>query len=248
MKRTCGRRRSSRRDRNPRASRCSSSRRKAGRREAGGSSSRDYLHRGDVQEPCRVYRFPQETASAGGRPRPFDRTASRCYLPRSLRNPRGAVAQLGERLNGIQEVDGSIPFSSTTLDLLLDATYSETACGEDADKTPEIEGRRTCFAPRERRGDRAEDAPLAQPVAATRKTDGGEHDGGDSAAGGSGERGWWRRPRGSARARGPFPGPSPCTRAARSRLPINAFIGPGTFMPRLGFAYAAARSEERRVG
>src|SRR5512141_3325498 len=26
---------------------------------------------------------------------------------------RGAVAQLGERLNGIQEVDGSIPFSST---------------------------------------------------------------------------------------------------------------------------------------
>ena len=35
------------------------------------------------------------------------------------RNPsaerRGAVAQLGERLNGIQEVDGSIPFSSTFL-------------------------------------------------------------------------------------------------------------------------------------
>ena len=28
---------------------------------------------------------------------------------------RGAVAQLGERLNGIQEVDGSIPFSSTNL-------------------------------------------------------------------------------------------------------------------------------------
>ncbi len=25
----------------------------------------------------------------------------------------GAVAQLGERLNGIQEADGSIPFSST---------------------------------------------------------------------------------------------------------------------------------------
>jgi hypothetical protein len=32
-----------------------------------------------------------------------------------LRGPRGAVAQLGERLNGIQEVDGSIPFSSTNL-------------------------------------------------------------------------------------------------------------------------------------
>ena len=28
---------------------------------------------------------------------------------------RGAVAQLGERLNGIQEADGSIPFSSTIL-------------------------------------------------------------------------------------------------------------------------------------
>ena len=27
-------------------------------------------------------------------------------------SPRGAVAQLGERLNGIQKVDGSIPFSS----------------------------------------------------------------------------------------------------------------------------------------
>ena len=27
---------------------------------------------------------------------------------------RGAVAQLGERLNGIQEVRGSIPLSSTT--------------------------------------------------------------------------------------------------------------------------------------
>jgi pterin-4a-carbinolamine dehydratase len=29
----------------------------------------------------------------------------------------GAVAQLGERLNGIEEADGSIPFSSTTSDL-----------------------------------------------------------------------------------------------------------------------------------
>ena len=28
---------------------------------------------------------------------------------------RGAVAQLGERLNGIQEVEGSIPFGSTNL-------------------------------------------------------------------------------------------------------------------------------------
>ena len=31
--------------------------------------------------------------------------------PGQMRN--GAVAQLGERLNGIQEVDGSTPFSST---------------------------------------------------------------------------------------------------------------------------------------
>jgi hypothetical protein len=48
-----------------------------------------------------------------------------------------------------------------------------------------------------KRGDRAEDAPLARPVAATRTPDGGEHNGGDSAAGGSGERGyppWWISP------------------------------------------------------
>ena len=31
----------------------------------------------------------------------------------SRRRGRGDVAQLGERLNGIQEADGSIPFSST---------------------------------------------------------------------------------------------------------------------------------------
>ena len=30
----------------------------------------------------------------------------------------GAVAQLGERLNGIQEADGSIPFSSTIYPLI----------------------------------------------------------------------------------------------------------------------------------
>ena len=33
-------------------------------------------------------------------------------LPR-VSDPCGAVAQLGERLNGIQEVSGSIPLSST---------------------------------------------------------------------------------------------------------------------------------------
>jgi hypothetical protein len=31
----------------------------------------------------------------------------------ALHSCRGAVAQLGERLNGIQEVEGSIPFGST---------------------------------------------------------------------------------------------------------------------------------------
>ena len=31
----------------------------------------------------------------------------------SLKNTQGAIAQLGERLNGIQEVSGSIPLSST---------------------------------------------------------------------------------------------------------------------------------------
>ena len=46
---------------------------------------------------------------------------------------RGAVAQLGERLNGIQEVDGSIPFGSTTSTLLVVtidrrlAAYARTA-------------------------------------------------------------------------------------------------------------------------
>ena len=29
--------------------------------------------------------------------------------------PHGAVAQLGERVNGIHEVEGSIPFSSTVV-------------------------------------------------------------------------------------------------------------------------------------
>lgn len=32
---------------------------------------------------------------------------------------RGAIAQLGERLNGIQEVVGSIPIGSTSFRLLL---------------------------------------------------------------------------------------------------------------------------------
>ena len=33
----------------------------------------------------------------------------------NIRRQRGGIAQLGERLNGIQEVAGSIPTTSTTL-------------------------------------------------------------------------------------------------------------------------------------
>ena len=42
----------------------------------------------------------------------IDTHAALCYKD----PPCGAVAQLGERLNGIQEVDGSIPFGSTKQD------------------------------------------------------------------------------------------------------------------------------------
>src|SRR3989475_12203639 len=45
----------------------------------------------------------------------FDRAWVTGYTPSSRRvvSPCGAVAQLGERLNGIQEVEGSTPFGST---------------------------------------------------------------------------------------------------------------------------------------
>ena len=36
-----------------------------------------------------------------------------CYLCFVISRSIGAIAQLGERLNGIQEVSGSIPLSST---------------------------------------------------------------------------------------------------------------------------------------
>ena len=44
----------------------------------------------------------------------FDTHPAVCYKDR----PCGAVAQLGERLNGIQEVVGSIPIGSTSNKLL----------------------------------------------------------------------------------------------------------------------------------
>ena len=43
------------------------------------------------------------------------------YL-QTRKGTHGAVAQLGERLNGIQEADGSIPFSSTTTSLFVSVT------------------------------------------------------------------------------------------------------------------------------
>src|SRR5258706_6134517 len=43
----------------------------------------------------------------------FDAPTALVSVPSRSSRHRGAVAQLGERLNGIQEVDGSIPFGST---------------------------------------------------------------------------------------------------------------------------------------
>ncbi|SCM77781.1 hypothetical protein KL86PLE_60096 [uncultured Pleomorphomonas sp.] len=40
---------------------------------------------------------------------------SRRHLPKPETTPDGAIAQLGERLHGMQEVSGSIPLSSTKL-------------------------------------------------------------------------------------------------------------------------------------
>jgi len=42
-------------------------------------------------------------------------------LGQPIFTPIGAIAQLGERLNGIQEVSGSIPLSSTKLQLATSA-------------------------------------------------------------------------------------------------------------------------------
>ena len=44
-----------------------------------------------------------------------DKSRNICYyIACSEEEPRGGIAQLGERLNGIQEVSGSIPLISTT--------------------------------------------------------------------------------------------------------------------------------------
>ena len=44
----------------------------------------------------------------------LDRTENLWYHAEALRSEYGGIAQLGERLNGIQEVSGSIPLISTT--------------------------------------------------------------------------------------------------------------------------------------
>ena len=43
----------------------------------------------------------------------FDNDAYSVYKEKTYKDLHGAVAQLGERLNGIQEAVGSIPISST---------------------------------------------------------------------------------------------------------------------------------------
>ncbi len=52
---------------------------------------------------------------------------------------------------------------------------------------------------------------------------------GDNAPGGSGERGWWRRPRRQRACRAPLPRPFSRHARCKRRLPINAFIGSGAF-------------------
>ena len=54
----------------------------------------------------------------------FDTPVPTLYNPR----PCGAVAQLGERLNGIQEVEGSIPFGSTKASIISFQVRSQYSC------------------------------------------------------------------------------------------------------------------------
>ena len=58
--------------------------------------------------------------------------AVRALLPAFPAN-RGAVAHLGERFNGIEEVGGSSPPSSTSLWLRLEATRTLTLRGTEVE-------------------------------------------------------------------------------------------------------------------
>jgi hypothetical protein len=67
-----------------------------------------------------------QSASHGG-----EESASRCVRAPRI-HPIGAVAQLGERLNGIQEVDGSIPFGSTNRIDEIRATFVRLSLSDRA--------------------------------------------------------------------------------------------------------------------
>ena len=79
----------------------------AGRRLCA-NSPRLRRHHGKARHPGSIRR---------GERFPLDRVGRRPYLPAAIAAPRrgvfGAIAQLGERLNGIQEVGGSTPPGST---------------------------------------------------------------------------------------------------------------------------------------
>jgi hypothetical protein len=66
--------------------------------------------RGYAPRACRKWDWRRRPGCAMSQP-PFGRP------PRGGREAPGAIAQLGERLNGIQEVTGSIPVSSTEISM-----------------------------------------------------------------------------------------------------------------------------------
>src|SRR6185369_16540516 len=78
----------------------------------------------------------------------------RCPLIRSLFTPSGAVAQLGARVNGIHEVTGSIPVSSTNSGNNLGTTQR----GPDA--RPESRDSRVCDAVRSLRNEQGQEATI----------------------------------------------------------------------------------------
>src|SRR5262249_46759199 len=86
------------------------------------SSARGAEHRRtrtntDEHGQAREDRDPRPCSSVGG-PCPSVRSLRVDSLPHRVLHSAGssgAVAQLGERLNGIQEVEGSTPFGSTNL-------------------------------------------------------------------------------------------------------------------------------------
>ncbi len=80
-----------------------------------------FLNRVDCEATCRTPSVNPNVGVSGGcrvagKPVPFDALRRKCIPAFALSTLlRGGLAQLGERLNGIQEVEGSIPLSSTYL-------------------------------------------------------------------------------------------------------------------------------------